>query len=604
MKRLFKTLPSGNVSYLETTGTGPTLLFVHGNSSCADAFHHQLEHLGSSYRCLALDFLGHGESSPANNAGAYSFAGCSEQIIEFIDELQLENVIVVGHSLGGHAIIDALPRLEGIAGVLLVGAPPFNADSAGDAFLPDPSEGLIFAAELDGDELTKVAKAFANEDKLELSDWIRVVKSVDNTHSSARPGILAGFSEGELQDEVNILQQSGVCAMSIVGEQDGFINNDYFNSEPLKAIFGDNAFFIDDCHHCPHLEAPEVFNGYLEGFIKQCFPKKITRSQVLNEHKDGDIFIDRYMPLAEPGVGEVMIEVKATSVNPFDYKISRGELPHLAPEHPAVLHSDVAGVVIRVGEQVSEFKPGDKVFGCAGGVKGRQGALTDVMLADQQLLGLMPKNLSFKQAAALPMGAITAWEGLEAAGLQAGMKVLVHGGTGGVGHMAVQLAKHMGAEVYATVGSVEKGKLALKMGADGIIHYHTEDVEEYVSRITGGCGFDLVFDTVGNENIPVAMQACTVGGHVVTTLANNKVDLKIASGRRLNLHFINMLWPMLSGRETEAHGKILKQLTPLVEAGKLTPLLDSQSFLFEQAGLAHEFAASGEAVGKVTLVNG
>ncbi|WP_052298048.1 alpha/beta fold hydrolase [Moritella sp. PE36] len=603
MKRLYKSLPSGTVSYLETTGVGPTLLFLHGNSSCAEVFHHQLSHLGKSYRCIALDFLGHGESSAAKNNSSYGFSGCVMQIIEFIDELQLENIIVIGHSLGGHAIVDALPKLNCVAGILLVGAPPFNSKTATDAFLPEPTSGLIFSNELNDEQIIEMAQQFANEDVLPLADWIKVVKSINNTHQDVRPGILTGFTLDELQDEIQILQRTDIAKMSIVGELDGFINNEYFNQPELQDIFAENSLFIADCHHCPHIESPVIFNLHLERFIKQCFPEQIIRSFILDKKVKTGIFIERYMPLPKPGTNQVAIRVKASSVNPFDYKISRGELPHLEPEYPTVLHSDVAGIVLAVGDEVCEFEPGDRVYGCAGGVARRQGALTDVMLADNWSISKMPENLDFQQAAALPLVAIAAWEGLEAAGINGEMKVLIHGGTGGVGHIAIQLAKQLGASVYATVGSEEKEKLARELGVDDTVNYKMEEVEDYVNRLTGGCGFDLVFDTVGNSNIDKSLSACKVGGHVVMTLADGNVDLTIAAGRKLNLHFINVLWPMLSGRDTESYRYILKKIKTLIERDELKPLLDDKQFSFEHAEFAHQFAASGAAIGKVILVN-
>lgn len=148
------------------------------------------------------------------------------------------------------------------------------------------------------------------------------------------------------------------------------------------------------------------------------------------------------MPQTRPG--HVLIRVRASSVNPVDYKIRSG-MP-IAPDFPAVLHGDVAGEVVEVGEGVSDFAVGDAVYGCAGGVSGTQGALAEYMLADARLLAPKPSNLSMEQAAALPLVGITAWEGLERTRVIAGANVLVHGGTGGVGHMALQLARTLGGD--------------------------------------------------------------------------------------------------------------------------------------------------------------
>ena len=157
--------------------------------------------------------------------------------------------------------------------------------------------------------------------------------------------------------------------------------------------------------------------------------------------------------------GQVLIKVAATSVNPVDCKIRQGKLAAIAPDFPAVLHGDVAGTIEEVGENVDGFNVGDEVYACAGGVKGLGGALAEYILADARLVALKPKHLDFNKAAALPLVAITAWTALiDKAQVQAGQRVLIHGATGGVGHIGMQLAKARGAEVYATCSSDSKEK--------------------------------------------------------------------------------------------------------------------------------------------------
>ena len=158
--------------------------------------------------------------------------------------------------------------------------------------------------------------------------------------------------------------------------------------------------------------------------------------------------------------GHVLIKVKASSLNPVDWKIRTLGVP-FAPDLPAVLHGDVAGVVIEVGEGVTSFQAGDEIYGCAGGVKGHGGALAEYMLADAQLIAHKPETLGFREAAALPLVGITAWEGLfDRAQVQPGQSVLVHGAAGGVGHIAIQLAALKGATVFTTASSKRKGTLA------------------------------------------------------------------------------------------------------------------------------------------------
>lgn len=225
------------------------------------------------------------------------------------------------------------------------------------------------------------------------------------------------------------------------------------------------------------------------------------KAQLLQTYGDTPDFrlADTDVPAVKPG--HVLVRVAATSVNPIDIKIRKMK-PVFAPALPAILGMDVAGTVEAVGEGVSGFRPGDEVFGCAGGLADMPGALAEYMLADARLMALKPANLTMAQAAALPLVTITAWDALfDRARIKAGQFVLIHAGTGGVGHVAVQLAKSCGARVAATVSSATKGELARSLGADEIINYREEKPEEYVARLTGRRGFDVVFDTVGGTNL-------------------------------------------------------------------------------------------------------
>lgn len=175
--------------------------------------------------------------------------------------------------------------------------------------------------------------------------------------------------------------------------------------------------------------------------------------------------------------GEILIGVKATSVNPIDNKLLRHELG-FNPELPAVLHGDVAGVVCEVAPGVEGFDIGDEVYACAGGFIGTPGALAEFMPADARIVAHKPKSLSFAEAVALPLVVLTAWESLiDSAKIKPGEHVLIHGGTGGVGHIGIQLAKAKGSRVAATVSSEDKGEIARTLGADEIINYREESVE-------------------------------------------------------------------------------------------------------------------------------
>lgn len=304
-------------------------------------------------------------------------------------------------------------------------------------------------------------------------------------------------------------------------------------------------------------------------------------------------------PTIKPG--HVLIRVLATSVNPVDYKIRSGRIPPITPHFPAILHGDVAGIVEEVGADVADFNIGDEVFGCAGGLIGSDGALAEFMLADARLVAKKPSNLSMAEAAALPLVSITAWEALfEKVTLQPNEKVLIHGGTGGVGHIAVQLAAWAGAEVYTTVSSQEKADLIKLLGAKEAINYRHESVTDYVNRITNGKGFNIVLDTVGGTNIETSMDAVSLYGHIVTIQASATCDLSKLHSKSASLHVVFMLIPLLHNIQRERHHKILQKIAELADLGHVKPLI-SHLFSFEEIDVAHALAESGKAVGKIVL---
>ncbi|MFY0647423.1 zinc-dependent alcohol dehydrogenase family protein [Sulfitobacter geojensis] len=299
--------------------------------------------------------------------------------------------------------------------------------------------------------------------------------------------------------------------------------------------------------------------------------------------------------------GHVVIRIAASSVNTVDTMIrSMGSDLPLSPALPAVLGMDFAGVVDAVGEGVTKFAVGDEVYGCAGGLADLQGALAEYMLADAALIAHKPKSISMREAAAMPLVGITAYEGLERAGVAAGQKVLVQGGAGGVGHLAVQLAKHFGADVYGT-GTGENQMDIIKGYGATPIDFAVEKVADYVAVHTGGAGFDLIFDTVGGANMTNSFEAAKLNAHIASTVALVELDLSPAHFKGLSLHIIFMLLPMLSGQGREKHGEILAKLADIVDAGAMKPLLDPQTFDLESVSSAYDRLASGKAIGKVVV---
>ncbi len=327
------------------------------------------------------------------------------------------------------------------------------------------------------------------------------------------------------------------------------------------------------------------------------------RAWVIEEHGGPEAFKQVELPTPEPGPGEVRIRVAATSVNPVDCKIRSGAAEALCPPKPAILHGDVSGTIDAVGEGVERFEIGDAVYGCVGGCGAVQGALADVAIADAELVAHAPTSIALEDRAALPLVTITACEGLEKLGDLAGQHLLVHGGTGGVGHIVVQLAKTAGATVTATVGSGMKETIAQELGADHTVHYKHESVERYVAALTGGNGFDAVFDTVGGSNIASSVQATKLNGHIACIQGREMIDGGELHVRGVSLHLVFMLIPLLHKIERDRHGEILELAKKLVNTGDLKPLIDQKRFTFDQIADAHAYAESGKPIGKVLVVH-
>jgi NADPH2:quinone reductase len=326
------------------------------------------------------------------------------------------------------------------------------------------------------------------------------------------------------------------------------------------------------------------------------------RAQIIQQFGPPSEFqlVDIAKPTLKPG--HVLIRVHATSVNQIDCKIRGGVVTAIAPEFPAVLHGDVAGVIDSVAPDVSQFKVGDEVYGCAGGLRGSGGALAEFMLADASLIAKKPASLSMLEAAALPLVAITAWEALFVKTKLTGQQtILIHGGVGGVGHIAVQLAKWCGAKVCATVRSADDFAAASAFGADEVINFSEESVETYVARLTEGRGFDVVFDTVGGPNLDKSLQAAAINGTVVATAARSTHDLSPMHAKSLTLSVVFMLIPILKNTGRAAHGEILTQIAKLVDEGKLKPLIDPHRFTLDTIADAHALLESGKAHGKVVV---
>jgi NADPH2:quinone reductase len=329
-----------------------------------------------------------------------------------------------------------------------------------------------------------------------------------------------------------------------------------------------------------------------------------VKTILLKEHGGVEGFDMAEIPHPLVQHDHVIIKVCASSINPVDCKIRGGMLAAIGPDLPGVIHGDVAGIVTEVGDGVKELEVGDEVYGCIGGFKNMPGVLSEYALADPRLLAKKPANLSMREAAVLPLVGITSWNALiDRGSLTKGQRVLVHAGTGGVGHFGLQLAKAMGAEVHTTISNGQKEELAQELGADHVINYFKMSPKQYVAQFTEGTGYDLVFDTVGGTCLDHSFEAAKEYGTVVSIAARSKHDLTQVHVKSLSLHVVFMLLPILKNQYREQHGNILNKITELVENGQIKPLLHDEEFSFEEVGLAHECWESGRSIGKISIGN-
>lgn len=299
---------------------------------------------------------------------------------------------------------------------------------------------------------------------------------------------------------------------------------------------------------------------------------------------------------------QIKVRLRAAGVNPVDTKIRHNGL--LGPRPlPAVLGCDGAGEVVETGAEVDQFRLGDRVWFCNGGLGDDPGNHAEYTVLDQRWAAPMPQSLDFGQAAAGPLVLITAWGMLYDRGrLAAGQTVLIHAGAGGVGHVALQLAKLREARVLTTVGSVKNAALARKWGADEVINHREQDFVAEVNRLTDGKGADLVTEMISPEVFARSIECTALYGDLVTLLDPGPLPLAEARLRNLRIGFELMLTPQLrhltAAREHQVH--ILRQCAGLIDAGQLR-LHVSQTFPLAEAASAHRQLETGHTVGKVVL---
>jgi NADPH2:quinone reductase len=306
------------------------------------------------------------------------------------------------------------------------------------------------------------------------------------------------------------------------------------------------------------------------------------------------------LPRPVAGAGQVLVRIHASGVNPLDTKIRAGAAAHARHPLPAILGMDLAGIVEAVGPGVTRFQPGDEVYGMTGGVGGVPGSLAEYAAVDADLLARKPANLSMREAAALPLIVITAWEGLvDRAALRAGQTVLIQGGAGGVGHVAIQIARALGADVFAT-DRAGRGDYLRSLGATPI-DSGTSAVADYVAQHTAGRGFDLVYDTIGGAVLDASFAAVRRFGHVVSCLGWGSHSLAPLSFKSATYSGVFTLLPLLTGEGRDRHGAILAEAARLAKAGTLAARLDPRHFGLDTVGAAHDAIADRSAAGKLVV---
>ncbi|GBC60477.1 alcohol dehydrogenase [Desulfonema ishimotonii] len=301
----------------------------------------------------------------------------------------------------------------------------------------------------------------------------------------------------------------------------------------------------------------------------------------------------------------IRVRLHAAGINPIDYKMRR--IGTLFPDRlPAILGCDGAGVVEAVGKNVRRFTVGDGVYFFNGGIGGPEpGNYAEYTIIHEDYAALKPRNLTMTEAAAVPLVWLTAWEALaDRAELKAGQTILIHAGAGGVGHVAIQIARNLGAKIATTVSSPKKAAFAQSLGADYCIHYRETDFVQAVLAWTDGQGVDVVFDTVGQQTFCRSFTATRIYGRVVTLLEDlcSADRIKVAKFRNLSVIYELMLTPMFLKMHEErvAQRQALEKATRHIEEGTLKVRV-GDILPLEQVAEAHRRIEEGHLTGKLVL---
>lgn len=309
------------------------------------------------------------------------------------------------------------------------------------------------------------------------------------------------------------------------------------------------------------------------------------------------------VPDPVPGENDLLVRLKGAGINPLDWKM-RKKGTRFPDRLPSILGCDGAGVVEKTGSKVSRFKPGDEVYYCHGGIGDYPGNYAELATISEMYAARKPTSIGFVEAAGAPLALITAWESLhDRARIKAGQKVLIHGGAGGVGHLAIQIATAAGCQVCTTVGSQEKADFVRSLGVDEVILYHEQDFVQEALAWTQGEGVDVLLDTVGGDIFTKSLEAVRYYGDLVTILSPPaEMNWGVARVRNVRVSFELMLTPMTDELEMgkRHHAEILEKCARLFDQGKMKIHID-RTFPLDQVGAAHKLLESGSTMGKVVL---
>ena len=315
----------------------------------------------------------------------------------------------------------------------------------------------------------------------------------------------------------------------------------------------------------------------------------------------------RFGEMPEPKLrdDDVLVQIQAAGVNLLDSKIRDGEFKLILPYRlPLILGNDVAGVVVKVGPKVRNFKPGDEVY--ARPDKDRIGTFAEFIAMNEADLALKPKNLTMEEAASIPLVGLTAWQVLvERANLKKGQKVLIHAGSGGVGTFAIQLAKHIGATV-ATTTSTSNVDLVKSLGADVVIDYKKDDFEKVLND------YDVVLNSLGKDTLEKSLRVLKLGGKLISISGPPDADFARDNGSSWFLQQVMRLLSFSIRKKAKrrrvsysflfmkANGEQLSKIASLIESGILRPVMD-RVFPFEATNDALAYIETGRSKGKVVV---